>query len=91
MKAVIRLDVPDWQIGQPVTVYFKDTMQKNGVCEADDIVRCKDCKWWDKKAGSPYGYCHACKHGHRSEHWEIDIYRTYKGNWFCADGEKRTD
>ena len=33
MNAVIRLDVPDWQIGQPVTVYFKDTMQKHGVCE----------------------------------------------------------
>ena len=38
MKAVIRLDVPDWQIGQPVTVYFKDTMQKHGVCEADNDI-----------------------------------------------------
>ena len=35
MKAVIRLDVPDWQIGQPVTVFFKDTMQKNGFCEKE--------------------------------------------------------
>ena len=33
MKAVIRLDVPDWQIGQNVTVYFPDTMVKHGVCE----------------------------------------------------------
>ena len=54
-----------------------------------EIVRCKDCKWWDKKRDSPYGYCHACKHGHRSEHWEIGIYRVYKGDWFCADGERR--
>ena len=53
------------------------------------LVRCKGCKWWDKKQDSPYGYCHACKHGHRSEHWEIGIYRTYKGDWFCADGEEK--
>lgn len=33
MQAVIKLDVPEWQIGQPVTVYFPDTMQKHGVCE----------------------------------------------------------
>ena len=54
-----------------------------------ELVRCKDCKWWDKKSDSPYGYCHACKHGYHSEHWEIGIYRTYKGDWFCADGERR--
>lgn len=59
--------------------------------ESESIVRCKDCKWWDKKDDSPYGYCHACKHGHRSEHWEIGIYRTYKGDWFCADGERKDD
>ena len=52
------------------------------------IVRCKDCKWWDKKGESPYGYCHACKHGYSSPNWEIGIYRTYKGDWFCADGER---
>lgn len=34
MKAVINLDVPEWQIGSPVKVYFKDTMEKSGVCEA---------------------------------------------------------
>lgn len=33
MKAVINLDVPEWQIGQPVSVYFPDTMQKKGTCE----------------------------------------------------------
>ena len=60
--------------------------------EQPEIVRCKDCKWWDKKSKeSPYGYCHACKHGHISEHWEIGIYRTYTGDWFCADGERRTE
>ena len=52
-----------------------------------ELIRCKDCKWWDKKDGSNYGYCHACKHGYHSDHWEIEIYRTYKGDWYCADGE----
>ena len=33
MKAVIQLDVPEWQIGREVTVYFPDTMMKHGKCE----------------------------------------------------------
>lgn len=33
MKAIIRLDVPDWQIGQEVKVYFPDTMCVKGTCE----------------------------------------------------------
>ncbi len=33
MNAVIYLDVPDWQIGQDVTVYFPDTMAKHCKCE----------------------------------------------------------
>lgn len=33
MKAVIKLDVPEWQIGQDVSVYFPDTMLKHGKCE----------------------------------------------------------
>ena len=53
-----------------------------------EIVRCKECKWWDKKDGSPVGYCHAAKHGYYSGHWEIEIYRTYKEDFYCADGER---
>ena len=53
-----------------------------------ELVRCKDCKWWDKK-DDLYGYCNACKHGYHSSNWEIGIYRTYKGDWFCADGEMK--
>ena len=35
MNAFVLLDnVPDWQIGQEVTVYFPDTMCKRGVCKA---------------------------------------------------------
>lgn len=34
MKAIIKLDVPEWQIGQEVTIHFPDTMVKRGKCEA---------------------------------------------------------
>lgn len=57
--------------------------------EQPEIIRCQDCKWWDRKGESPYGYCLACKHGYSSPHWEIGIYRTYKGDWYCAEAEKR--
>ena len=33
MNAVIYLDVPEWQIGQEVSVYFPDTMVQRGKCE----------------------------------------------------------
>jgi len=63
MKAVIRLDVPKFQIGSPVTVYFKDSMQQHSVCEADEIIRCEDCKQrdnWvivDGCVGDKYWFC----------------------------------
>lgn len=56
-----------------------------------EIVRCKDCKWWDKSEDSPFGYCMAMKHGYYSTNWEISIHRRYKGDFYCADGERRTD
>ena len=34
MKAIIKLDVPEWQIGQDVTIYFPDTMVIHAKCEA---------------------------------------------------------
>ena len=67
-----------------------EIMEEEIADRPQELVRCKDCKWWDKKSiDSPYGYCHACKHGYSSGHWEIGIYRTYKGDWFCADGERK--
>ena len=37
-----------------------DIMGNYGLKEKPkELVRCKDCKWWDKKGESPYGYCHA--------------------------------
>ena len=56
-----------------------------------EIVRCKDCRWWDKYGDYDNGYCMAAKHGYWSGHWEISIRRTYKGNFYCADAERRTE
>lgn len=57
--------------------------------DAVPVVRCAECRWWEKREDSPMGYCHACKHGYYSTHWEISIHRTYKGDFFCADGERK--
>lgn len=56
MKAVIKLDVPDWQIGEDVSVYFPDTMCKRGVCEKDELIRCGECHNFVKMAET-YGNC----------------------------------
>lgn len=50
------------------------------------IIRCKDCRWWDKYSETQ-GYCMAAKHGYYSSHWEIRIRRTYGEDFFCADAE----
>ena len=55
-----------------------------------EIVRCGECKWWDSDDGN-IGYCHAEKHCHFSKNWEISIYRTYKADHYCSDGERRTN
>lgn len=54
-----------------------------------EIIRCKDCRWWNKADNSSFGYCMAMKHGYMSSNWEIGIYRKYKGNFYCADAELR--
>ena len=60
--------------------------------DAVEVVRCKDCRWFDKKTEhSSYGYCHAMKHAYLSKNWEISIYRTYKEDFYCADGEKKDE
>jgi hypothetical protein len=54
-----------------------------------EIIRCKDCRWWDKYGDYDNGYCMAAKHGYWSEHWEISIRRQYKGDFYCADAEPK--
>ena len=40
MKAIIKLDIPDFQIGQKVNIYFPDTMMIRGVVEKE--IECED-------------------------------------------------
>lgn len=100
------LDVIDRQaaidaLSDGALVNYQAAGHNNGLVKAIDIikglpsaqpeiVRCKDCRWWDKSEDSPFGYCMAIKHGYMSEHWEIGIYRRYKGDFYCADAERRT-
>lgn len=56
------------------------------------VVRCKDCKWFDRISdNSCFGYCHASEHCFRSKDWDVNIYRTHKEDFYCADGDRRED
>ena len=54
-----------------------------------EIIRCKDCRWWDKRSDYGIGYCMAAKHGYWTSHWDISIRRKYEGDFYCADAEMR--
>lgn len=36
VNAIIRIKVPEWQIGEEVKIYFKDTMYIRALCEKED-------------------------------------------------------
>ena len=77
-------DGDDWHYG-----YSAKQIANAPTIDAVPVVRCRDCRWWDKIEDSSMGYCHACKHAHYSRNWEISIYRTHKWDFFCADGERK--
>ena len=58
MKAVIKLDVPDWQIGQDVTVYFPDTMMQHAKCEL--LKEQEAVEPYSINAEKTYGICPKC-------------------------------
>ena len=51
MKAIITVDVPEHQIGQEVSVYFKDTMCVRGTCESEKGRRMTRFEQWMKENG----------------------------------------
>lgn len=77
--------------GDRFVVVAKVDVENAPTVDAVEVVRCRDCKWWDEDDNDPYGYCMAMKHGYMSAKWEIGIYRKYKGDFYCADGERRED
>jgi len=79
MKAVIRLDVPEWQIGTEVSVYFKDTMMLKAICEKEtenirlkQPEKCKDCTSCRELSAKTF-YCGMAG----SEHPEMNITTIY--------------
>lgn len=57
-----------------------------------EIVRCRECRWWESKYGLDIGYCRAYKRGFILSGWDVNyFYRARRGDFFCADGERRTD
>ena len=59
--------------------------------DAVEVVRCKDCKYWERKDGLVIGYCGAAKHGYKSTNWDIGIYRMTMDTGYCSDGERKDD
>lgn len=64
IKGIIRVEVPEWQIGEPVTVYFKDTMMTKGICveEDDEMHRLSLLveEYENKKKRNPVIVCPHC-------------------------------
>jgi uncharacterized CHY-type Zn-finger protein len=58
INAVIKLEVPDYQIGQPVTIYFKDTMRKFAICDREQTP-VKPGRTVNNH-GFHYDYCGVC-------------------------------
>ena len=55
-----------------------------------EIIRCKDCKWWDRYNDNN-GYCMAAKSCTHTSHWDIQIRRTYDGDFYCAHAEPKEE
>jgi len=76
-------------VTESVKSYVRCTAKNIPSADVVGVVRCRECRWWDKIEDSPIGYCHACKHGYYSSNWEISINRKYRGDFYCADGERK--
>jgi len=57
MKATIKVDVPEYQIGQEATVYFRDTMCVKGICEKDERKKGR----WITPSDHSWFICNHCK------------------------------
>ena len=61
MKAQIILDVPEWQIGQDVSIFFPDTMVKHCKCELPKEQEATEWEHlWDAPDGTYKGRCKKC-------------------------------
>ena len=68
-----------------IFVEAKLTLDAMPTVDAVPVVRCKDCKWAEVDAWWTY-----CKLGHKEDTTNSIIY-TCTHDFYCADGERRTD
>lgn len=68
MKAIIKIDVPGYQIGQEVSIYFKDTMNVKGICEAERTGHWIKAKPWMLDYTSYKWECSECEKSERFRH-----------------------
>lgn len=96
MKAIIRIDVPNYQIGQEVSIYFKDTMMIKGIvqepktglgdiliadqCECANCIHEEMCKWKEERHGQECAYMQEPKTGH----WTHDGSH-WKNRFICSE------
>lgn len=66
MRAIIEVEVPDYQIGQEVSIYFKDTMMIKGIVQEPKTGH------WKRNETIRLTYCSECGFGQH-----IDEFRTY--------------
>ena len=75
------LDVGDWIVHRGFVQNMSDidrqTILNLPSADVVPVVRCKDCKHWERDVIFQDGWC-------RGRHQP-------NPNWFCADGERRTD
>lgn len=58
-------------------ITLQSIIDKMPTVDAEPVVRCKDCKYWEYDVIFPDGWCRGKHQGNPS--------------WFCADGERRED
>jgi len=56
MRAIIEVEVLDYQIGQEVSIYFKDTMMIKGIVQEPKAGHWINCKC--DQCGAPMNYCY---------------------------------
>jgi hypothetical protein len=64
--------------------YYSEVFNGGYKAGKESIIRCKDCKYWSAERINDFNKCR------RWINVGVKNFATM-GNWFCADGERRTD
>lgn len=66
----------DMWISENSLKYVLQDIKEQPEADVVEVVRCKDCKWWEKQENSPQGKCILFGN--------YPMYPT--GGWYCANG-----